>query len=163
MINARTCNATDFSGCRQAPARIKDAGGPIALAVDQATNTVYVANIGDNFSGQSRTVSVIDGATCNGRAALRLRPRAAAGQSRAGPDGVAVDQATDTVYVVNNGPTNNGDTVSVINGATCNGRRHSAAGRPQHRPGSGTARSGLPWTRPPTPLTPPTTPTQPSR
>jgi DNA-binding beta-propeller fold protein YncE len=46
-----------------------------------------------------------------------------------GPDGVAVDQATDTVYVANNGPTNNGDTVSVINGATCNGARHSGCGQ----------------------------------
>jgi DNA-binding beta-propeller fold protein YncE len=66
VINARTCNATDFSGCGQTPASIKDTGGPIALAVDQATDTVYVANVGDNFSGTGHTVSVINGATCNG-------------------------------------------------------------------------------------------------
>ncbi len=125
VINARTCNAANFSGCRQAPASIKDPGGPIALAVDQATDTVYVANIGDNFSGQSRTVSVINGATCNGQrhsGCARPPRRVRVGE---GPDGVAVDQATDSVYVVNNGPTNNGDTVSVLNGATCNGSRHS--------------------------------------
>jgi YVTN family beta-propeller protein len=125
VINARTCNAANFSGCRRAPASIKDPGGPIALAVDQATDTVYVANIGDNFSGQSRTVSVINGATCNGQrhsGCARPPRRVRVGE---GPDGVAVDQATDTVYVVNNGPTNNGDTVSVLNGATCNGSRHS--------------------------------------
>jgi DNA-binding beta-propeller fold protein YncE len=66
VINARTCNATDYSGCRQTPASVMDPGGPIALAVNQATGTVYVANIGDNFSGQGHTASVINGATCNG-------------------------------------------------------------------------------------------------
>ena len=55
------------------------------------------------------------------------------------PEGVAVDQATDTVYVANNA---NGDapaSVSVINGATCNGTHHSGCGRtPTKKPaGSG--------------------------
>jgi DNA-binding beta-propeller fold protein YncE len=129
VINARTCNATNFSGCRQTPASIKNPGGPIALAVNQATDTIYVANIGDNFSGKSHTVSVINGATCNGRrhSGCGHTPRTV--RVGAGPDGVAVDQATDTIYVVNNGPANNGDTVSVINGATCNGRRHSGCGQ----------------------------------
>ena len=129
VINARTCNATNFSGCRQTPASIKNPGGPIALALNQATDTIYVANIGDNFSGKSHTVSVINGATCNGRrhSGCGHTPRTV--RVGAGPDGVAVNQATDTIYVVNNGPANNGDTVSVINGATCNGRRHSGCGQ----------------------------------
>jgi YVTN family beta-propeller protein len=137
VINARTCNAASFSGCRQAPASIKDPGGPIALAVDQATDTVYVANVGDNFSGEGRTVSVINGAACNGHrhSGCARAPRTV--RVGTGPDGVAVDQTTDTVYVVNNGPTNNGDTVSVINGATCNGRRHSGC-----RQAAATARVG---------------------
>jgi DNA-binding beta-propeller fold protein YncE len=125
VINARTCNATDFSGCGQTPASIGDASGPIALAVDQATDTVYVANTGDNFSGTTRTVSVINGATCNGGRHSGCGQIPPAVKVGAGPDGVAVDQATDTVYVVNNGPANNGDTVSVIDGATCNGTRHA--------------------------------------
>jgi YVTN family beta-propeller protein len=129
VINARTCNAVNFSGCRRTPASIKDPGGPIALAVDQATDTVYVANIGDNFSGKTRTVSVINGATCNGRrhSGCGQTPRTV--RVEAGPDGVAVDQATDSIYVVNNGSSNSGDTVSVINGATCNGRRHYGCGQ----------------------------------
>ena len=65
VINARTCNAVNVSGCGQVPASIPDPGGPIALAVNQVTDTIYVANIGDNFSGTSDTVSVINGATCN--------------------------------------------------------------------------------------------------
>lgn len=32
VINAWTCNATNFSGCRQAPASVRDPGGPVALA-----------------------------------------------------------------------------------------------------------------------------------
>ena len=139
VINARTCNAVDFSGCGQTPASVKDPGGPIALAVDQATDTVYVANIGDNFSGTSHTVSVINGATCNGHrhSGCGQAPRTV--RVGAGPDGVAVDQTTDTIYVVNNGPANNGDTASVINGATCNGARHSGCGQspPSVRVGHG--------------------------
>ena len=46
------------------------------------------------------------------------------------PDNIAVDVATDTVYATNGGPTGNGDTVSVINGATCNGHTGSGCDRP---------------------------------
>ena len=130
VINARTCNAVQRSGCGQVPASIRDPGGPIALAVNQATDTVYVANIGDNFSGQGHTVAVINGATCNGQqhSGCGQRPRRV--RVGGGPDGVAVDQATDTVYTVNDGAdNNNGDTVSVLNGATCNARRHSGCGQ----------------------------------
>ena len=107
VINARTCNAVDLSGCGQAPASVKDPGGPIALAVDQATDTVYVANIGDNFSGKSHTVAVINGAICNGHqhSGCGQTPRTV--RVGGGPDGVAVDQATDTVYAVNDGADNN--------------------------------------------------------
>ena len=77
VINARTCNAINFSGCRQTPASIKDPGGPIALAVDQATDTVYVANIGDNFSGTSHTVrsSTAPPATATSTPAAAQTPR----------------------------------------------------------------------------------------
>ena len=130
VINARTCNAVQRSGCAQVPASIRDPGGPIALAVNQATDTVYVANIGDNSSGQNHTVAVINGAICNGQqhSGCGQRPRKV--RVGGGPDGVAVDQATDTVYTVNDGAdNNNGHTVSVLNGATCNARRHSGCGQ----------------------------------
>jgi YVTN family beta-propeller protein len=129
VINARTCNAVNFSGCGQAPASIPDPGGPVALAVDQVTNTIYVANIGDNFSGTTDTVSVINGATCNGTqhsGCAQTPPTVTVG---AGPDAVAVDPVTDTVYVANIGGNNQGNTVSVINGATCNGAQHSGCGQ----------------------------------
>ena len=85
-------------------------GFPVLLAVDQATHTIYVANAEDN------TVSVIDGNTCNGTDSSgcgQTPPTVAVGS---GPEGVAVNQATKTIYVGNGGD----DTVSVINGATCN-------------------------------------------
>jgi DNA-binding beta-propeller fold protein YncE len=130
VINARTCNAVQRSGCGQVPASIRDPGGPIALAVDQATDTVYVANTGDNFSGKGRTVAVINGAICNGHQHSGCGQRSRKVRVGGGPDGVAVDQATDTVYTVNDGANNNnGDTVSVINGATCNARQHSGCGQ----------------------------------
>ena len=82
VINARTCNAANFSGCRQTPASIKDPGGPIALAVDQATDTVYVANIGDNFSGTEPHRFGDQRGHLQRPPALRLRADAADSQSR---------------------------------------------------------------------------------
>ena len=50
-----------------------------------------------------------------------------------GPDAVAVDAVTDSVYVANSGVSNGGNTVSVINGATCNGVQHSGCGQAPQR------------------------------
>jgi YVTN family beta-propeller protein len=61
------------------------------------TNTVYVANVGDN------TVSVISGRTDNVTATIHV------GTS---PFGVATNPLTDTAYVSNDGS----NTVSVISG-----------------------------------------------
>ena len=111
VINGATCNALTSAGCNQTAATVDVGNGPVALAVDRLTDTVYVANSGDN------TVSVIDGATCNSTrpaGCSQTPPTVAVGS---GPSGVAVDQATNTVYVTNN----NTNTLSMIDGATCNG------------------------------------------
>jgi YVTN family beta-propeller protein len=129
VINTRTCNAVEFSGCGQAPASLTDPRGPIALAMDQATDTVYVADTGDNFSGKSHTVTVINGATCNGHQHTGCGQTPPTVQVGHGPDGVAVDQATHTVYVANDGTSNNAHTVSVINAATCNSTQHTGCGQ----------------------------------
>jgi DNA-binding beta-propeller fold protein YncE len=111
VLDGATCNATTTSGCTKYAPVTTVGGGPQAVAVNQATHTIYVGNSNDN------TVSVISAAACN--------PAHPAGCKRTWPTitvgsnplfGVAVDQATDTVYVTNGG----GNTVSVINGATCN-------------------------------------------
>ena len=72
---------------------------PGGIAINATTNTVYVANRGDD------TVSVIDGITGSLISAI--------GVGNA-PGAVAVNPSTNTVYVTHEGA----DTVSVIDGAT---------------------------------------------
>ena len=67
--------------------------GPIDVAVDTVTDTVYIADV------TSAAVSVLDGAACNAHRSSgchRPVPEQAVGS---GPDVVAVNPATDTVYV----------------------------------------------------------------
>ena len=112
VINGATCNASHVSGCGQTAPTITVGSGPVDDAVDQRTDTVYVTNLGSN------TISVIDGDTCNAHnhsGCHRTPPTISVGNF---PDGVAIDEATHTVYVANVGD----NTVSVINGATCNAR-----------------------------------------
>src|SRR6516165_885672 len=91
--------------------------GPSAVAVDQATDTIYVAN-GDNADGPNpggNTVSVIDGRRCNARDVSRCKgpwPTVKVGNL---PSSITVDQATDTVYVT----ILTSNKVAVFNGATC--------------------------------------------
>ena len=87
--------------------------------VDQTTDTLYVANFTDN------TVSVIDGATCNGTVGSGCAATPPSVQVGDGPQGLAVDEATDTVYTTNG----NDNTVSVINGKTCNSTTSAGCGQ----------------------------------
>lgn len=73
--------------------------GATAVAVDSATDTIYVTN---RYNG---TVTVIDGATNKVTGTIPVG---------SGPFAVAVDPVTDTVYVANDFY----NTVSVIDGAT---------------------------------------------
>ena len=83
--------------------------------MDQATDTIYTANIaGGEHPG---TVSVINGATCNGSDHTGCGQTPAKVAAGFGAVGVTIDPATNTVYVTNNEDTS----VTVINGATCNG------------------------------------------
>jgi YVTN family beta-propeller protein len=110
VIDGTTCSALNDSACAKTAPTIAVGSGPLGVAVDQATDTVYVANINDN------TVSVIDGATCNATVTTGCGQTAKTVPVGIGPNVLAVDQATDTVYVANGGAA----TVSVIDGATCN-------------------------------------------
>ncbi len=111
VVNTATCNALVAAGCGQAPPTVPVGPGPDAVTVDQATDTVYVANAGGD------TVSVINGATCSATVTSGCGSVAATITVGPGPAGVGIDQATHTVYVTNSGT----DTVSVVNEATCNG------------------------------------------
>ena len=151
VINAATCNARRRAGCARPAATIHAGPGPAGVAVDQATDTIYVADAGGD------TVSVINGATCNARrhsGCGQTPPTVTVGAS---PFGIAVDQATDSVYVTSLGANDLGDTVSVIDGATCDGhpplrlRADRPDGQGRHRAVRHRRRA-----RPPTPSTWPT-------
>jgi DNA-binding beta-propeller fold protein YncE len=172
LINAATCNAKTVTNCRVV-ARANVGNSPLAVVVDQKTDTIYVPN-GDG------TLSVVDGAHCNVEVttgcATPLATVNVGGVPVAGalnpatgtiylasppsgqvivvdvthcntttttgcskpvktvndgliPDSIAVNVATDTVYAANGGPTGNGNTLSVINGAACNATTATGCGR----------------------------------
>jgi DNA-binding beta-propeller fold protein YncE len=130
VANAATCNATDTSGCGQAPAVVKVGQCTFTLAVSAATDTIYAPSAGSVASGctSGDTVAVINGATCNGTDHSGCGHLAATARVGHMPEGAGVNDRTHSVYVINNA---NGDlpgTVSVINGATCNGTDTAGCG-----------------------------------
>jgi DNA-binding beta-propeller fold protein YncE len=135
VFNAATCNATTTTGCGQAPAMLKaghSAGGnsSLSLAVNQATNTIYATNVITNtvpFGGHS--VSVFNGATCDSTDHTGCGQAPATVNAGFNPWGIAVDPATDTIYTANIADGEHPGTVSVINGATCNGTNHTGCGQ----------------------------------
>lgn len=113
VINGAGCNASTGTGCAKKPVTVPVGVNSVTLAVDQSTNTVYVADAGNGNSG---SVSVINGATCNGKLTSGCRV-AATVPTGAGTAQVAVDRQLHTVFAINGGD----DTLSAINTETCNG------------------------------------------
>ena len=117
VFNGATCNATDAGGCGQTPATLAvgdsgDAPGNSSLniAVNPETNTIYASNV-FNFFGPppflGNTVYVINGAICDAinttgcsqtPATVTIATNPPVGSN---PLGIAVDQATDTIYTAN--------------------------------------------------------------
>jgi DNA-binding beta-propeller fold protein YncE len=134
VFNAATCNASQTAGCGQTPAAIKigdSAGGnsALSLAVNPATDTIYATNLvlANPFVGN--TVYVINGATCDAATSTGCGQTPATVKAGFNPWGIAVDQATDTIYTANIANGEGPGTVSVINGATCNGTDHTGCGQ----------------------------------
>ena len=148
VFNGVTCNATTTGGCSQAPATVTvgssgDApnNSSLDLAVNQATNTIYASNVFNTAPGEpppylGHTVYVIDGPTCdaedmagcvNPPATISLGSDPFFGD--ANPFGIAVDEATDTVYTANIFNGEGPGTVSIINGATCNAHNKNGCGQ----------------------------------
>jgi DNA-binding beta-propeller fold protein YncE len=133
VFNITTCNATHTTGCGQAPTVLSvgdsgDAhfGSVLSLAVDQDTNTIYATNVVTNtnpYRGDS--IYVINGATCDATTTTGCGQTPATIKAGFNPFGIAVDQATDTIYTANNANGEGPGTVSVINGSTCNGTDHT--------------------------------------
>jgi YVTN family beta-propeller protein len=119
VIDGKACNAHVRSGCARPPVRVAAGPGARGIALNSKTDTVYVANTA------AGTVSVIDGSTCNAtvhRGCGQSAPQTAVGIS---PRRVVVDEVTNTVYVTNAGS----NSVSVLDGRTCNGRVHAGCAR----------------------------------
>ena len=136
VFNATTCNAATTAGCGQVPAVLKagpDGGGNSALsiAVNQATDTIYAADVVTGPSGPFRghSVSVFNGATCNGTDHTGCGQTPATVSVGSNPLGIAADEATDTIYTANIADGEHPGTASVINGATCNGTDHTGCGQ----------------------------------
>jgi DNA-binding beta-propeller fold protein YncE len=110
-------SAPSFGTSLRAAAPVGD--GPSAVAVDPDTDTAYVSN-GQNPNGNpvlGNTVSVIDTRRCNAESVRSCPgpwPTVTVGNE---PSAVAVDRRTHTVYVTNI----DDNTVSVVDGRTCNG------------------------------------------
>jgi DNA-binding beta-propeller fold protein YncE len=94
VINGTTCNASNTSGCGHTPSLAAAGFGSIAAAVDPRTHNVYVTNIEDT------SVSVIDGAHCNGTDVSNCNqmthPKVSVDDY---PSAVAVDPQIGTAYV----------------------------------------------------------------
>jgi DNA-binding beta-propeller fold protein YncE len=121
VLNGATCDATNQTGCGQAPATIEvpatttTGSTPVGIAADPATGTIYTADL--NGGEVASTVGVINGATCNGTDHSGCGQTPATVPAGFGTQGVAIDTATGEVYANNIQDTS----VSVINGNTCNG------------------------------------------
>jgi DNA-binding beta-propeller fold protein YncE len=122
VINGATCDAKNTRGCGQVPATITAGNNPRGIGIDEATDTVYTSNIA-NGEGPG-TVSVINGATCNGTTTAGCGQTPTMVQTGFGAKGITVDVATHHVYATNDEDTS----VSVINGSTCNGSNTSGCG-----------------------------------
>ncbi len=110
VVNEASYNVTVIDGATNSTTTVTDpnAVAPIAVAVNEATNTVYVANAGcsDTETGcfKPGSVTVIDGAT--NAVTTVVDPNANA------PRAVVVNPATDEIYVPNASSSN----VTVIEG-----------------------------------------------
>jgi DNA-binding beta-propeller fold protein YncE len=132
VVNGARCDAQVTSGCSVPRATIKLGGFLVTAALNPATHTLYVADLKGG-------VYVVNAAACNAVTTRGCAQPVRKIRDGQGPDALDIDVATDTVYAVNNGDSDNGDTVSVINGAACNGTDGSGCGQgpPTTKVGSG--------------------------
>jgi DNA-binding beta-propeller fold protein YncE len=150
VIDDRTCNAADQTGCANQRTLQVPGGNPDQIAVDPLTDTIYVAT---NTASGPNLISVFNGATCNATDALGCGQTPAAltvGSSGGAGIDLAIDDATNTLYATNNpyaDPT--GDAVYVFNAATCDAQNTSGCGQTPATVTVGDDPAGLavdPWT-----------------
>jgi DNA-binding beta-propeller fold protein YncE len=123
VINGAACNAATATGCGRTPTTVLVGTNPFWDAVDPNTDTVYVANYNENLGAGS--ISVVNGATCNGHVTNGCDQTARAVTTGAGAAFVAVDEALHTAFTANP----NDNTLSALNTQTCNAIRSSGCPR----------------------------------
>ncbi len=119
LFSERACNAQHTAGCLAPLVKIPlgNTGGG-TLLLDQATHSLYLSDL-SFAAGTGDTITVLNTMTCNIAHHAGCRPAATATVGPL-PYGMALDQASHTIYTAN---TANGDgpgTLSMINAASCN-------------------------------------------
>jgi len=114
VIDGTECNGAHRRGCTAVPPPVVAVGGfpggqPQALAVDEQTHNVYVANNNDD------TLSVIGGTRCNARQVFGCARPAPSVQTGAAPSAVAVIPSMHTIYVADSAD----NAVAVIDDRAC--------------------------------------------
>jgi DNA-binding beta-propeller fold protein YncE len=133
VFDGATCDASDIAGCGQTPATITVGNDPNGLAVDPATDTIYVVDVGEG-GDDAASVSVINGATCNGLTTIGCDQTPATVPTGYGALEAAIDTKIHQIYTVNA----EDSSVSIINGTTCNASNTGGCGHtpPQHAVGN---------------------------
>ena len=166
VIDAKACNAGHASGCSHFKTLQVPGGNPDGLAINQATDTIYVATL---TSSGPDIISVFNGATCNASQSKGCTQTPAViligrsgGCSSCSELSLAVNQLTNTIYatnlVLNTNPFE-GQSVFVINGATCDAMNTSGCGKKPATITAGNNPGGSPSTRRPIPSIRQTSPT----
>jgi len=119
VIDGRTCNGTDVSGCGDVLAEVPVAGRPTGMTVGQPTGTLYVTG------ADASAVTVISTSTCNARDVAGCARPPITTRGGPGPLAPAGDPASRTLYVPNGGE----NTVSMINEAACSAGGVSGCGQ----------------------------------
>jgi DNA-binding beta-propeller fold protein YncE len=131
VINGATCRAGNVTGCGQ-PAPATLAGpAPFSVAINPSTSSVYVGDSGEFEGGFPWSISVLDAATCNTIDSAGCSATPINFTRPALPFALTADPTNDTIYssdlfLDTNGDL--GDTVSAIDGATCNATVTSGCG-----------------------------------
>jgi DNA-binding beta-propeller fold protein YncE len=134
VIDASRCNATRAAGCSHLRTLQLSAGQPHQVAVNPVTDTIYAALA--TAHGKD-VVDVFNGATCNATrtTGCHQNPRELKVGTSGGHLGnsslyVAVNPKTNTLYDTNVlQTTEDGHTVYVLNGATCDAADHAGCGQ----------------------------------
>ena len=116
VLDTRTCNATNTSGCNQMPVATVTVPGPLfnndtnifsAMALDAITHTLYVGDAHDGL------VSMINTATCN---AMNTSGCSQTPTTMANGDAITLDPPTLSVYATDI----DGHLISVFSNTNCN-------------------------------------------